>query len=143
MRNDAATNGSTLAHEMGHYFNLFHTHEIIFGEEGANGSNCRTAGDLLCDTPADPDLSRSGAMGAGCTYVGQFTDASFCGNNPYVPDTHNLMSYAPSNCRTDFTQQQLDKMNYTLTEQREELLKIGVQLTNVINSQNAGGTLEV
>ena len=47
---------STFAHELGHYFSLLHTHETIFGLEYVNGSNCENRGDLLCDTPADPNI---------------------------------------------------------------------------------------
>ncbi len=57
MDNDCSTNGSTLAHELGHYFSLAHTHETNGGSELVNGTNCSTAGDDLCDTPADPGLS--------------------------------------------------------------------------------------
>ena len=49
--NGCADNQSTVAHEIGHYFDLFHTHETAFGVECPDGSNCGSAGDLLCDTP--------------------------------------------------------------------------------------------
>lgn len=45
-----------LSHQVGHYFDLFHTHEPTFGFECVNGSNCAVAGDLVCDTPAHPGL---------------------------------------------------------------------------------------
>lgn len=41
-------------HEFGHFFGLFHTFEKAFGEELISGENCATAGDQICDTPADP-----------------------------------------------------------------------------------------
>ncbi len=53
MNNSSAEDGATIAHEMGHYFGLLHTHETANGTELVNGTNCGTAGDLLCDTPAD------------------------------------------------------------------------------------------
>jgi Pregnancy-associated plasma protein-A len=43
-----------LPHEFGHYFGLYHTAETGFGNEKVDGSNCRSAGDKICDTPADP-----------------------------------------------------------------------------------------
>jgi hypothetical protein len=49
---------TTLPHEMGHYFDLFHTFEIYFGYENiarAGGcANWNSKGDFLQDTPADP-----------------------------------------------------------------------------------------
>jgi hypothetical protein len=56
---------TTLPHEMGHYFDLFHTYQLweeypggplIFENIDRTGgcANCSDAGDLLCDTPADP-----------------------------------------------------------------------------------------
>lgn len=50
--------GILLGHEMGHYFGLLHTHGIDDNDspgttdELVNGSNCTTAGDRICDTPA-------------------------------------------------------------------------------------------
>ncbi|MFZ1496708.1 MAG: M43 family zinc metalloprotease, partial [Saprospiraceae bacterium] len=47
-------------HEMGHFFGLEHTFEVIkYGVERADGSNCRNAGDRICDTPADPGIAYS------------------------------------------------------------------------------------
>jgi len=47
--NQFANNGSTIAHEIGHYFSLLHTHEN--GNELVDGSNCGSmnVGDELCD----------------------------------------------------------------------------------------------
>ncbi len=58
--NDAKT--STFSHEMGHYFDLLHTHETMFGkehitrDESSSCYNAETAGDKLSDTLADPCL---------------------------------------------------------------------------------------
>jgi hypothetical protein len=51
--------GVGLAHEIGHVLGLYHTHEKRFGVEayvgcGAASPHCGQAGDLVCDTPADP-----------------------------------------------------------------------------------------
>lgn len=48
-----------ISHEMGHSFNLFHTHVGCNSTrlEALDGSNCDTAGDLVCDTPPDPGLA--------------------------------------------------------------------------------------
>ena len=103
MDNGCSTNGSTLAHELGHSFSLLHTHSSSRGEELVNGSNCSTAGDLLCDTPADPQLS-SDNVSSGCDYTGTETDIL---NFPYSPDTRNIMSYSRKSCRLHFSPDQL------------------------------------
>lgn len=91
--------GSTLTHELGHFYGLFHTHEAFGGFEYVDGSNCATAGDFICDTPADPNLSRPFAM-AGCTYIGDFVDPK---GDRYSPPVSNIMSYAPQPCTRDLT----------------------------------------
>lgn len=112
MLNSCSTNGSTLAHEIGHYFSLLHTHTTIYGDEFVNGSNCTVAGDLLCDTPADPKLSTTN-VNQNCVYVGNEQDTL---GDFYNPDPTNIMSYSRKHCRDFFTQEQLDQMsNYFYT----------------------------
>ncbi len=110
--NSCAQNSSTLAHEIGHYFSLLHTHSTSAGDELVDGSNCATAGDELCDTPADPRLSTS-VVDAACNYTGTATDAN---NQAYAPNARNILSYSRKNCRDYFSPQQLQRMNnYWLT----------------------------
>lgn len=92
-------------HEMGHYLNLIHTHE--WGDELANGSNCATAGDRVCDTPADP-YGKPNATSSRCSYTGTATDAN---GQAYTPDLNNLMGYWHTRgCQTDrFTPEQLER----------------------------------
>ena len=106
--NGCADNQSTVAHEIGHYFDLFHTHETAFGVECPDGSNCGSAGDLLCDTPADPDVS--GMVNGSCVYTG---NATACGGQAYAPDPTNIMSYSVKSCRTFFSPQQIAKIAFT------------------------------
>lgn len=106
MDNSCAVNGSTLTHELGHSFSLYHTHETDFGLELVDGSNCATSGDLLCDTPADPQLD-SDTVGADCVYNDDAVDAN---NQVYTPATDNLMSYSRKACRDVFTEEQLTQM---------------------------------
>jgi hypothetical protein len=110
MWNDATSNRVTLAHEMGHYWNLYHTHEEFFGKELVNGSNCTTAGDLVCDTPADPCCYFYDPVT--CTYTGTVKDAN---SQAYTPMVNNLMSYYGL-CRDIFTAGQYTRMDagYTL-----------------------------
>ncbi len=108
IKNDCAKNSSSLAHEMGHYFSLFHTqgNSPNGTDELVDGSNCDTTGDGICDTPADPGLN-SKNMDYGCNYIGTTQDAN---GDCYQPDTQNIMSYASKVCRTHFSQQQLARM---------------------------------
>ncbi len=120
-------NHTTLPHEVGHYFDLFHTHQgssdndgdgIINGAnaEFVDGTECDTRGDGLCDTPADPTLSNF--VSGNCNYFGSYLDGHL---EPYDPDTHNLMSYSVKHCRDVVSSEQLDKMVYTYLTYRPEL----------------------
>ena len=112
---DCATNGSTLAHEIGHYMGLMHT-QGGSSDELVNGSNCSFEGDLICDTPADPGLS--GLVDAACMYTGTALDAN---NQPYQPDVTNIMSYSRKVCRTTFTTMQYAVINATYWSDRAYL----------------------
>lgn len=104
----------TIPHELGHAFNLIHT----FGDNPGGttelvtrgaGANCSTAGDLLCDTPADPySKSNTGTntVNSCLVYTGTATDAQ---GAVYTPSTTNLMSYYYS-CSHDFTLDQYDRI---------------------------------
>ena len=61
------TNPSTFSHELGHDFDLFHTHEPFYGDECVNGSNCATAGDLVSDTPPIRGWAHQRSARAVCT----------------------------------------------------------------------------
>lgn len=89
---------ATLPHEVGHCLNLLHTHDtLIYGAEniprtGPN-ANCSSAGDQLCDTPADPGLG-NGNVNSNCNYTG---------GGGYIPDTYNIMSLSREICKNRFT----------------------------------------
>ena len=103
------TNGSTLAHEMGHVYALPHTHgysNSVRTNELVDGSNCTSSGDYICDTPADPKLGY-GNVNSSCSYVGTLRDAN---NDLYEPDANNLMSYSRKECRDGFTTLQLERI---------------------------------
>ena len=108
MDNDCALNGSTIVHELGHYFTLYHTHgktNTGTTKELVNGSNCTFEGDNVCDTPADPNLS--GKVSSSCGYTGTGTDAN---GQAYAPDVSNIMSYSRKACRQTFTPGQYDRV---------------------------------
>lgn len=101
----------TFPHEVGHYFSLNHPHygwdadpwdEAIHGNpvtlssspsnplipiELANGSNCETSGDFLCDTPADYNL---GFGWNNCNYTGGARDPE---GVLLDPEERNFMGY--------------------------------------------------
>ncbi|OJJ21010.1 hypothetical protein BKI52_10575 [marine bacterium AO1-C] len=98
---------STSPHELGHCLNLLHTHAISRGREAIDGSNCATAGDLVCDTPADPGLGRDN-LDLTCTYTG--TDG-------FTPLTDNIMSSTFEICRFNFTPGQGQRMRTAIAEE--------------------------
>ncbi|MEZ6004897.1 MAG: M43 family zinc metalloprotease [Planctomycetota bacterium] len=110
-------NHSTFSHEIGHYFDLYHTHETAFGEECVNASNCLFAGDLVCDTPADPNVN--GLVDQNCFYTGGAVDS--CNGQSYNPSTSNLMSYSRKECRTHFSPMQIFRAEATLVNLRPNL----------------------
>ena len=119
MTNACAMNGSTLPHEFGHYFMLYHTHgksNTGSTDELVDRTNCSVAGDKVCDTPPDPNLS--GKVTDDCDYNGKGRDRN---GMPYTPDTYNMMSYAPKPCRQNFTQGQYARINYTAVNHRSYL----------------------
>jgi HYR domain/Pregnancy-associated plasma protein-A len=124
MANSCADNQSTMVHELGHYFGLYHTHETALGAENVTRDNgnacwdCQGDGDLLCDTPADPNLSSTANNFPSCAYTGVGTDG--CGV-AYSPSINNIMSYADKACRTIFTAQQQARMSVYRDDDRDYL----------------------
>jgi hypothetical protein len=99
-------------HEVGHCLHLYHTHETKYGVEEIprdlrDGANCKTAGDFLCDTPADPKLTDE-KVDSNCNYIF---------NDDYEPLTNNIMSAAPLHCRDSFTDGQIGRMKDALSDQ--------------------------
>jgi PKD repeat protein len=139
MVNSCALNGSTLAHEMGHFFSLRHTHGGT-ANELVDGSNCTTEGDYLCDTPADPTLSYSN-VNSSCNYIGTATDAN---GDTYVPDPNNVMSYSRKECRTLFSPQQYARLYATFQTTRNNFNCAGFNIDFVAdNTQTCTNSLTV
>ncbi len=124
------TSKSSLTHEVGHYFGLLHTHRNynkgkgrqeavdrnreFHGKIFKHGKICETSGDKLCDTPAEPRLSR--CVSRNCKYTGKFTDHW---GDVYKPDVTNIMGYpAYRKCRTRFSRDQIAAMLYTASKNK-------------------------
>ena len=133
-----------LAHELGHCFNLFHTHQgttqLHFNvlpsnacAEFVNGSNSTKCGDFLSDTPSDPygllNFVISGltfdnpACNFNCNVESSFSwgGTSFTANNVkdannqnYSPNLKNIMSYGDVTYLNIFTQGQRNRMRAAL-----------------------------
>jgi hypothetical protein len=97
-------NISTLAHEMGHCFGLYHTFEDAFGEENVARSgdckDCEDDGDYLCDTRADRDPISGTFISNDCTYTGARRDE--CGSILQM-ELENIMTYGRRPCRNHFS----------------------------------------
>jgi len=125
MRNDCTVGSpnGTLSHELGHFFDLAHTHA---GTEDGNldsnaehvprsgaNSNCATKGDQLCDTPADPN----GSNDANCNFINDGEDQQDFYSNVYSPDLDNVMSYYSDFCGGSFfTAGQYGRISAAVTE---------------------------
>ncbi|NLJ08179.1 MAG: T9SS type A sorting domain-containing protein [Sphingobacteriales bacterium] len=93
-------NGRTLTHELGHYFGLPHTFQ------GGCGTDCKTTGDYICDTPPVYEDTY------GCDKT-----KNTCHNDvPDEPDmTENHMDY--TSCRVMFSAGQKEVVDYYLNSQ--------------------------
>lgn len=104
----------TLAHEMGHFFGLYHTFETDNGFEFSDGSNCETTGDLVCDTPAD---NNGPFLEDECKYNSTNTDPN---GDFYTPYLSNIMSYYGA-CTCKFTPGQYNRMAWMYLNERNYL----------------------
>lgn len=98
----------SLTHELGHFFGLAHTFEGS-GEENVDGSNCTTAGDRICDTPADPYPQFDKLelwINKRCEFINEKKDAN---GAFYIPHVANIMSYYGCPCQ-EFTRGQYLRM---------------------------------
>lgn len=113
---------TTVAHELGHFLGLCHTHgreqgnapiavpaagDPASGVPTACRASCRDEGDGICDTPLDPGPPH-------CAYDLMCRAACESGA---APDATNLMSYY-TECRSHFSDEQVALMQHTLALRR-------------------------
>ena len=125
----AGANATTLAHEMGHYFDLPHTFNGWEGRDindppntnfienvarSGSSSNCHQSGDFFCDTPADYISDRWN-----CPYNLDWEDPT---GVKIDPDGSLYMSYSNDGCQEKFSKEQMAVMHQNLLQQRNYLI---------------------
>lgn len=112
VNNQNADNQNSFSYLVGWWLDLIRTDfgfpfgidEHVTRNPNSTCYNCETAGDLLCDTPAD----NGDGFTASCTYNGTATNP--CDGLAYAPLTDNVMSISNNHCRSAFTAEQINRM---------------------------------
>lgn len=116
----ASIAGTTLAHLVGHFLNLYHTHETALSIKKElvvrTDSICSSTGDKCCDTEADPGLN--GLVDSECIYVGKLKDSS---GAFYQPKPKNLMALSIDACRCYYTNTQYLRVAHALKHLKKNL----------------------
>ncbi|KIC64506.1 zinc-dependent metalloprotease [Chryseobacterium taiwanense] len=109
------SNDTTLTHELGHAFGLYHTFQGISYTSQTTcptNTNCATDGDRVCDT--SPSRSMYGVSVPGNTSVDPCTGVNFDGTQ------YNIMNY--TNVERKFTDGQRDRAVLLMMEYRKNLI---------------------
>ncbi|MCO5231336.1 MAG: zinc-dependent metalloprotease [Chitinophagales bacterium] len=125
----AGVGTKTLAHELGHHFDLLHTFqgyesnsplysEYVTREPALR--NCETAGDGFCDTPAD-------VLDYSCPYTGTAKDLK---GAFYSPDVSLLMSYHKDVCQYKFSDEEIAHMRDILYNDPYRKVYLNNQITD-------------
>ncbi|MBP6311310.1 MAG: PKD domain-containing protein [Flavobacteriales bacterium] len=115
--------GITLAHELGHAFNVYHTFE---GDDGGascpTNGNCNSDGDLVCDTPP---------------HIRSNSDCDFSGTNACDGGSaislfkNNYMDYSGDACQDMFTAGQNTRIQAAITGPRASFLAVNGNMSLV------------
>jgi hypothetical protein len=129
--------GKVLAHEAGHYLNLYH----IF-EGGCAGANAAGASTDACDLNGDMicDIEPCNTQNISCTQpVPNTCSASYAVGTTTLDMIENYMSYADDDCMNTFTNNQSQRMAAFLNLSRSNLW----QTTNLASTGviGAGGCI--
>lgn len=109
-----STTSTTLAHELGHAFNLFHTFEgDVNGTTCPGNATCATQGDRVCDTP--PHIRSA----SDCNTAGTNSCDGGSSNTLFV---NNYMDYSSDACTNMFTAGQDVRIQAALTVDRASFL---------------------
>lgn len=125
-----STTSKTNAHEIGHFFGLYHT----FHKQSAQGAqdeyggylscsdaaletNCSSQGDFVCDTGPGPTFFGIGSC-----------PSDVCPSESFVHDPKNIMGYSQSCTSLKFTDQQIDRMHAWISAYRSEMADNGQAL---------------
>lgn len=125
--------GKVLAHEIGHYLNLYHIFQG--GCAGANPAGsatdaCDLNGDMICDI--EPTNTQNILCGLGAPNT---CTANYNTGTTTLDMINNYMSYADDDCMNTFTQDQVKRMWATLEMERTNLW----QSSNLANTGVLGG----
>jgi hypothetical protein len=112
--NPAADAGTILTHEVGHYLSLWHTFMDVC--LGVNPWDCFSAGDAICDTPADTMDNT-----ALCVPHNSCADNIIPNTDPWDM-IENFMDYSDDNCLNTFTYDQVQRMRVCLSVYRSSLI---------------------
>ncbi len=129
------TFNSTLSHEIGHCFGLYHTFETSNGEEHVPRSgdckNCNDSGDLLCDTQADAELETNEVDASTCNYIGS-ANRTNCVNQKFPYETENIMAYGRVSCHNHFSLGQGERMRDFIVS--DDNLSAALAVENLVQS---------
>lgn len=110
-----------MAHETGHYLDLYHTFNGSANGVCAINSNCEYYGDRVCDT--DPILQNTNGCNPAATNP--------CTGTAYGNAIYNYMSYS---CNVIFTPGQVARMRKSLYQYRYSLIRSGGHLPPPCNA---------
>lgn len=112
--------GTTVVHEVGHWFSLAHTFQ----------DGCDADGDKIDDTPAH--LAPTGDDRTTCPAVGPDT----CPGSPGRDPIKNFMNYSSDECRDEFTPGQLNAMRAAWEKLRSTRKGSGKQIPGVFTKRS-------